>query len=52
MKKQKEKEYNFSVFDNYKCDGQYTMQFNNDTVEIKEEERDYKDININDLKII
>lgn len=42
MKKQKEKEkkHDFSVFDNYKCDGQLVMEFNGTDIEIKEEEKE------------
>lgn len=38
--KQKEKEYNFSVFDNYKCDGQLAMKFNGTDIEIEEEKKE------------
>lgn len=42
MKKQKDKEkkYDFSVFNNYKCDGQLVMKFNGTDIEIKEEEKE------------
>lgn len=38
--KDKEKKYDFSVFDNYKCDGQLVMEFNGTDIEIKEEEKE------------
>lgn len=33
----KKDSYNFSVFDNYKCDGQYRLEFTEETVNIVEE---------------
>lgn len=35
----KEKEYNFSVFDNYKCDGQLVMDFKDNKIDIVEENK-------------
>lgn len=42
MKKHKEKEstYDFSVFDNYECDGQLIMKFNGADIEIEEEKKE------------
>lgn len=42
MKKQKEKEstYDFSVFDNYECEGQLAMKFNGADIEIEEEKKE------------
>jgi hypothetical protein len=41
MKKKKEdKKDNFSVFDNYKCDGQLLMKFNENNIEFIEEKED------------
>lgn len=40
MKKQnKETKYDFSVFDNYKCDGQLLMVFNGNNIDIIEEKQ-------------
>ena len=37
--------YNFSVFDNYKCDGQYKLDFTDETVNIVEEPKNKKENN-------
>lgn len=43
-KKDKKDNYNFDVFKNYKCDGQYKMMFNDNKVDIVEEQDDNKSL--------
>ena len=40
----KKDNYNFDVFKNYECDGQYIMIFNDANVNIVEEDNDGTDI--------
>lgn len=42
--------YNFKVFENYKCDGQYRMEFSTETVSILEEPKESKINNQNENK--
>ena len=39
------KEHNFDIFKNYKCDGQLVMNFNGTEIEIVEEEKVNKTAN-------
>ena len=38
--KQIEKTYNFDVFKDYKCDGQYKMELDGDNIKIVEEQKE------------
>ena len=46
----KNEQYNFKVFDNYECDGQYTFDFTGEAVNIIEEQKTEK-MSINDKTI-
>ena len=52
MDKHKDKKDNFSVFENYKCDGQLTLQFTEDGVKIVEDIEKQENIEIGLFDII